>query len=260
MKISVITVVYNGEKEIDKTILSIINQTYKKIEFIIIDGNSKDNTVKIVNKYINKINYFVSEIDEGIYDAMNKGLKKVTGDFVIFMNAGDMFYNSETIERFINQIVSKDKVYFGRAKVIDNDSVWLYPSREVTNNNIGLWLKHNLPNHQAMFFPRSFYQLYSYNTSYKIGSDSDYKFQSQKDSGFVFIDDIICEFEFGGVSSVFTSFKVVKQILKDSWRISLKHQGLIYAITRQIKIISKYVINILFGNSILKQLINKYRK
>lgn len=91
MKISVVTVCYNAADTIEKTILSVLNQTYHDIEYIIIDGGSTDGTVEIIRKYADKIAYWVSEPDKGIYDAMNKGIEVATGEWLNFMNAGDLF-------------------------------------------------------------------------------------------------------------------------------------------------------------------------
>ena len=110
--ISIVTVVYNGKVFLEETILSIINQTYKNIEYIIIDGGSTDGTVDIIKKYENKISYWISEKDNGIYDAMNKGIKKSTGEWINFMNAGDLFNDNNVLTNFYNKSLINDNVDF----------------------------------------------------------------------------------------------------------------------------------------------------
>lgn len=100
--ISIITVVYNGEKYLEETIQSVINQTYENVEYIIIDGGSTDGTLEIIKKYEDKIDYWVSEKDGGIYDAMNKGIDVATGEWLNFMNAGDSFYSNQTLMEVFN--------------------------------------------------------------------------------------------------------------------------------------------------------------
>jgi len=99
MKISVVTVVFNGEKYMEEAIKTVLEQTYKDIEFIIIDGKSTDNTLKIIGKYRSKIDKLVSEKDSGIFDAMNKGIALATGDVIIFHNVGDYYYKNDIFEK-----------------------------------------------------------------------------------------------------------------------------------------------------------------
>ena len=111
--ISIVTVSYNAVLTIEQTILSVINQTYPNVEYIIIDGGSTDGTVDIIKKYADKIAYWVSEPDKGIYDAMNKGGLKTTGDFIQFLNAGDWFENEYVIEK-----IFKDNNYDNKSMLI----------------------------------------------------------------------------------------------------------------------------------------------
>lgn len=97
LKISVVTVCYNAVETLEETMLSVLHQTYPDIEYIIIDGGSTDGTVDIIKKYADRLAYWVSEPDKGIYDAMNKGIDIATGDYINFMNAGDKFYQHNTV-------------------------------------------------------------------------------------------------------------------------------------------------------------------
>ena len=115
-KISVVTVSYNAVTTIEETILSVVNQTYKNIEYIIIDGGSTDGTVDIIKKYADRIDYWVSEPDKGIYDAMNKGIVKSTGEWIHFLNAGDVYLNTHILEdciRCFNEKKVKADVLYG---------------------------------------------------------------------------------------------------------------------------------------------------
>ena len=117
-KVSIITITYNAEKYLERTIQSIISQTYPNIEYVIIDGNSKDGTIQIIEKYRNNIEVLISEPDKGLYDAMNKGLRKATGDYIVFMNAGDQINNSHTLEKAMKGSNNADIIY-GLAVNID---------------------------------------------------------------------------------------------------------------------------------------------
>ncbi len=112
-KISIITVTYNAEKVLEKTLTSIFKQTYKNIEVIIIDGGSTDETLHIISKYNDSIDMFISERDDGIYDAMNKGIDIATGDFITFLNADDEYYSETTIEELFSDIDEKTDVVYG---------------------------------------------------------------------------------------------------------------------------------------------------
>ena len=103
-KFSVITVTYNAGKVLEDTIQSVIFQTYRNVEYIIVDGNSKDNTLEIVDKYRNRISQVISEPDKGLYDAMNKGIQLATGNYLCFLNAGDEFHDNETLQKIVHTL------------------------------------------------------------------------------------------------------------------------------------------------------------
>ena len=113
MKISIITVVFNGKKTIKDTINSVLSQTYKNIEYIIIDGNSNDGTIEIIKSYGDKISHFISESDNGIYDAMNKGIKLSTGDIVGILNSDDFYIDNKVIAKVAKEFNDKkvDSMY-----------------------------------------------------------------------------------------------------------------------------------------------------
>ena len=113
--ISIVTVTYNSVHNIEETILSVINQTYQNIEYIIIDGGSVDGTMNIVKKYKNSIDYIVSEKDNGIYDAMNKGIQIASGKWINFLNSGDTFYNKKVIENISFKNYENHVIIYGNA-------------------------------------------------------------------------------------------------------------------------------------------------
>lgn len=126
-KISIITVVYNNKNTIEKTINSILSQTYKDFEYIIIDGKSTDGTIEIINKYIYKIKKIISEPDKGIYDAMNKGIKYCSGEWILFMNSGDILKDNNTLQNIFSQNIPKNVNFiYSDFQVKNNKSIDTY--------------------------------------------------------------------------------------------------------------------------------------
>jgi glycosyltransferase involved in cell wall biosynthesis len=169
--ISVITVVYNGTSTLEKTMLSVINQTYKNIEYIIIDGDSIDGTIDIIKKYEDKLAYWVSEPDKGIYNAMNKGIGKATGDWVNFMNAGDIFCENDIIENIFTKEYKEDIVY-GDTKVQYKDRIKLKKAHSTNKRNIAMPF-----GHQSVFVKTSLLKENPFNEVYKICADKDLFFK-----------------------------------------------------------------------------------
>src|SRR5688572_26809863 len=106
-KVSIITAVYNGDLYLEQTIQSVLAQTYANIEYIVIDGGSKDGTVAILKKYASKLAYWVSEPDKGIYDAWNKGVQAATGEWIAFLGADDLLF-PDTISLYVQELQGKD--------------------------------------------------------------------------------------------------------------------------------------------------------
>lgn len=164
-KVSIVTIVYNGGSVLERTIKSVINQTYKNIEYIIIDGKSSDSSISVINKYEKWITYWVSEPDNGIYDAMNKGLEKATGEWVNFMNCGDIFYNNNIIGEIFKLKRNADIIYGDNVLMYEWGEIVLAPD-ELSNMK-----KHMVFGHQTAFVKREILNKYKFDSKYKISGD-----------------------------------------------------------------------------------------
>ena len=207
-KVSIITVVYNGEEFLEETILSVLNQSYENIEYVIIDGGSTDGTVDIIKKYEDKIDYWVSEPDKGIYDAMNKGLDNVTGKWINFMNAGDKFYNSKVLEEvFCERYAINIGIIYGKTD-IGNKVLKYKKNLDLKDMSQGMMICH-----QSTFYKSD--KNIRYVLSYKICGDQEYTMQYLKKYKALYIDKIIAIYLLGGISSMST-----KIIIQEKKRIN----------------------------------------
>jgi glycosyltransferase involved in cell wall biosynthesis len=174
--ITVITVVLNGAKHLEETILSVLNQTYDNVEYIVIDGGSTDGTLEIIRKYEHWIDYWASEKDEGIYDAMNKGITTSTGKLISTLNADDFYFNYalERISLASKKFNSKINVYTGDITRVDEKSNYLFTVSK-GNPNIFKILFRMPINHPAFFLLLVEYKKNGlYNNIYKISADYDF--------------------------------------------------------------------------------------
>lgn len=168
-KITVVTVVYNAVNCIENTIKSIINQDYENIEYIVIDGGSTDGSIDIIQKYESKIDYWVTEPDNGIYDAMNKAIDKATGRWVNFMNAGDLFYSNNTLSSIFNN--SDYSAY----SAIYGDAQYLLKNISYTREGYDCDEDHFMPfSHQAAFVRLDVAKANKFNLKYKIAADTEF--------------------------------------------------------------------------------------
>ena len=177
-KFSIITVTYNAEKVLEDTIQSVIFQTYRNVEYIIVDGASKDHTLEIVNKYHNRINKVISEPDKGLYDAMNKGIQLATGDYLCFLNAGDKFHDSETLQKVVHTLKGQElpDVIYGETAIVDEEGHFLHMRRLSTPAHLN-WKSFKqgmLVCHQAFFANRELAINHLYNLQYRFSADFDW--------------------------------------------------------------------------------------
>ena len=220
MKISIITVCYNSEKTIRKTIDSVIHQDYNNIEYIIIDGLSNDNTLNIINEYSHKISKIISEKDNGIYDAINKGISMSTGDVVGILNSDDIFYDNNTIsciaQKFNNNIDLES---------IIGDIVFVKPNGKVHRHYSAFnWTPKKfarglMPPHPTFYCKRSFFEkLGSYRNDFKIAADYELliRFLLVNKISYEYIPKILVKMNLGGVSTknLSSNLRINKEVLR----------------------------------------------
>jgi len=196
--VSIITVVYNGERYLEKTIQSVLNQTYDNIEYIIIDGGSSDGTLDIITRYEHAIDYWVSEKDEGIYDAMNKGLQVARGDYIAILNADD-YYEQNAVALSLACIEKNQADYsVANAKFVHADSLIrpIFPLKEKH-----IYQEMPYP-HVTAFISKKVYETVGlFDTHFKIAGDHDMALRIHF-AGFrgCYVNALVAQLEEGGVS------------------------------------------------------------
>ena len=202
-KISIITVVYNGEKYLEDTILSVINQTYNNIEYIIIDGGSTDNTLDIIKKYENDIHFWISEKDDGIYDAMNKGVLRAYGDWVLFLNSGDLLLDN-VLNLLKEKINNNYSIIYGSIKILHQGNyITRYP-KDISS------LHYTMPFcHQAVIVKKSLLIKSPFNINYKLASDFDF-FLKNINQKFLYVPLTLVEYDLFGLSNK-NAFDMMKE-------------------------------------------------
>lgn len=176
-KFSIITVTYNAADTIEDTIQSVISQTYHHVEYIIIDGASKDNTLNIVDRYREHITCLVSEPDKGLYDAMNKGMQLATGDYLCFLNAGDSFHEDNTLQLMVHSLRNTEKlpdVLYGETELVDSEGHFVRMRRLSAPETLN-WKSFRqgmLVCHQAFFARRELTE--PYDLHYRFSADFDW--------------------------------------------------------------------------------------
>jgi glycosyltransferase involved in cell wall biosynthesis len=247
LKISIITVCLNRQKVIRETIESVLSQNYNNIEYILIDGGSSDGSLESINSYSSDIDYLISEPDNGIYNAINKGLLKATGDIVGLLHAGDLFYDNNVISNVVNCFKQGDSdLIYGHSVVYTEDR------KKIIRKNVSPKYKDNLmkfgwfPSHQSIYVKSSvFDQCGGYNEDYKIAADYEFllrvllvhKLKAKR------LDMFLLKFHLGGVSS-----KNIMSVVESNYEcfIAWKNNNLtIPFYTLPLKVIKK-IIQIIF--------------
>jgi len=239
MKISIITVVYNNSVTIKDAIESVLSQTYKNIEYIVVDGASSDGTVNIVQSYGYKITKFISEEDDGLYDAMNKGLRLATGDVIGILNSDDFYINESVIERIVYEFEHKDidSVYADLVFVKPNNLdkiVRYYDSSYFTPQKFAYgWM----PAHPTFFVKKDIYKKYGlFKTDYQIAADYELltRFLAKHKIIYSYMKEPIIKMRIGGASTsgIKSNYILNKEIIR-----ACKENG-IY--TNWLMVLSKY--------------------
>lgn len=228
--VSIITVCYNSEKHITDTIESVLNQTYKKYEYIIVDGGSTDDTLKIIQNYKEHISVLISEPDKGIYDAMNKGAGLAKGKWIIFLNSGDRFYKNNTLENIFSKKNYFVDFIYGDCEITYNSGF----SRIAKARKIEELWKGMVFSHQSLFTNLEVSKEYKFNIDNKIAGDFEFIYRCySKGYKFYYLNFPVAEILAGGLSdtnrigSILSWWKTVKKYSKESVIINIYYLSLL---------------------------------
>lgn len=224
-KFSIITVTYNAAKVLEDTIQSIVTQTYKNVEYIIIDGRSTDGTLGIINKYRNHIHTVITEPDQGLYDAMNKGIRLATGDYLCFLNAGDCLHEDDTLQLMTHSVTGTTlpDILYGETDIVDSEGHFLHKRRLSAPETL-TWKsfkKGMLVCHQAFFVRRDLAE--PYDLHYRFSADFDWCIRIMKKAKVLHNTRLtLIDYLNEGMTT-----QHHKASLKERFRIMTKHYGLI---------------------------------
>ncbi len=234
IKLSIITPCLNAQSVIEETVKSVLKQTYMDYEYIIVDGASRDRTISIIKEYAPAFQgrmQWTSEKDFGIYNAMNRGIARASGDYVIFMNAGDSFYDRDVLKRVTEQIKKNGTqgIYFGKAWINSGfGKSRIYNFTKCNNSYIVPILNGFMPCHQSIFAPLEVLRYTYFNEKYKIRADFDWVVKSYRlGIKFISLDDVVCNYAGGGISE-----RHKGQFMKETDEILRKNFSVLYAIKK----------------------------
>lgn len=262
--VSIITVNHNEASGLERTIKSVIAQTYHEIEYIIIDGGSTDESVDIIKKYSDHITYWISEADKGIYHAMNKGIMKVTHDYVLFLNSGDEFYSDKSLQQLAGVANGEDFIY-GDLVLRENDKEWIshYPSIFT----FSYFLTSSLPHPSTLIKHSLFDKIGLYNEQLKIVSDWEFftKAICKYNATYKHVGKLISVFYVGGISSNAENKKLWEQeiqfVLQKEFTSFLPDYKRHEEVERDLHLLTQsFLVKLLNKSKILKYLTRKDNK
>jgi glycosyltransferase involved in cell wall biosynthesis len=200
-RLSIITINLNNELGLQKTIQSVVSQSFKNFEYIIIDGKSSDNSINIIKTYKNKINYWISEPDKGIYNAMNKGILKANGEYCLFLNSGDYLYDNCVLEKIFSYDPIDDIIYCNSNDLKKHNKTNPNPPEKLTFYKFFL----STPIcHQATLIKRElFHKIGLYNEHNKYASDWEFFMVAlaRHNATYKYHNLVLCEYDITGISS-----------------------------------------------------------
>lgn len=226
--ISIITVVYNGSKTLEQTIQSVINQSYKNIEYIIIDGGSTDETINIIKKYEQHISHWISETDKGLYDAMNKGIALASGELIGMINSDD-WYELDAIKIVVNSYLNNPEKLIFHGNRYDVDDIGNRRIYKFNKSNFKFIYFSMTYNHPSMFVHKNIYNIYNYNIEFKSISDYEFvlKVFIKNNNLFYYIPISYVNYRLNGISAKQSFISEIKEGSKARLNAGLKYHHIV---------------------------------
>ena len=262
---TVVTGVFDGAQDLERTILSVINQRYDDVEYIIIDGGSSDGTLDILRKYEHAIDYWISEPDKGIYDAFNKACHLITGEWTLFLGAGDVFHDTEVLAKIyetVQRVGANAEIIYGKVSLTNNRNIPVKTLNRAWSLMSNRWRggRPMLPHHQGVFHRKKILSSERpFDTSYRIAADSKLVYKSIKTVDPVFASVLVATVPLGGLSTapkyVLTTANEIVRINYELGFANYPHQIWFY-----LKAAFKLAVFGLAGDTASKRCIDKYRR
>lgn len=261
---SIVTVVFNGVRDLEPTILSVLNQSVKSFEYIVIDGGSNDGTLNILQQYEASIDFWISELDKGVYDAFNKACRLITGKWVIFLGAGDALYDNEVLARIsetVQHVNLETEIVYGKVCVVNDKSTSAEVLNQPWSQMRDRWQggRPRIPHHQGVFHAKRILSTECpFDIGYRIAADSKVLYNSIRKVMPVFADLVVTRAPLGGLSTEPKYFMAnVNEIVRINYEMGFRNYG--HQLWFYLKSVSKYAIYKVGGDKLAKLCVDVYR-